>query len=118
MTKYRAESFFGMEGMATTLVINLYDNKEMKKVQTKLQQELPVNEYLVKNWHQLNPTLKQQIDGDNVSGIMFLAILYMIVFFGIFGTVLMMVMERRREMAVLIAIGMSRFNLWKVFYSN
>ena len=38
-------------------------------------------------------------------------ILYMVISFGIFGTVLMMLAERRHEFGVLVAIGMKRYYL-------
>ena len=38
-------------------------------------------------------------------------ILYMVISFGIFGTVLMMLAERKHEFGVLIAVGMKRSKL-------
>jgi len=43
-----------------------------------------------------------------------LLILYFIIFFGIFGTVLMMISERRREFGVLVAIGMRKGKLKRI----
>jgi putative ABC transport system permease protein len=43
-----------------------------------------------------------------------LALLYIIIFFGIFGTVLMMVSERKREFGVLVAIGMQKKKLKRI----
>ncbi len=40
--------------------------------------------------------------------------LYFIIFFGIFGTVLMMIAERTREFGVLIAIGLQRSRLKRI----
>jgi putative ABC transport system permease protein len=40
-----------------------------------------------------------------------IGILYMVIAFGIFGTVLMMTTERRREFGVLVAIGMQKTKL-------
>ena len=39
---------------------------------------------------------EQQIEGDSVGGVIFIGILYFIVLFGIIGTVLMMIAERKR----------------------
>lgn len=39
------------------------------------------------------------------------AILYIVIGFGIFGTIIMMVAERRRELGVMIAVGMQKFKL-------
>ena len=40
-----------------------------------------------------------------------ISILYMIITFGIFGTVLMMVQERMRELGILVSIGMKKARL-------
>jgi len=108
MSLSRAQEFFSMQNMLTTLAININDNSEMLTVQNELSSALDKNLYVVKNWQQFNPVLKQSIEGDNAGGVVFAAILYVIVFFGIFGTVLMMIAERKREFGVLIAIGMKK----------
>uniref|UniRef100_UPI0032174A07 ABC transporter permease n=1 Tax=uncultured Draconibacterium sp. TaxID=1573823 RepID=UPI0032174A07 len=108
MSLPRAQAFFSMKGMLTTLAININESSEMLTVQEELGNMLNKNEYVVKNWQEFNPVLKQSIEGDNAGGIVFAAILYVIVFFGIFGTVLMMIAERKREFGVLIAIGMKK----------
>jgi len=58
--------------------------------------------------------LVQQIQGDSQTGIATLAMLYFIIFFGIFGTVLMMIAERTREFGVLVAIGMQKSRLKRI----
>jgi ABC-type antimicrobial peptide transport system permease subunit len=40
--------------------------------------------------------------------------LYFIIFFGIFGTILMMIAERKREFGVLLSIGMQRGRLKRI----
>ncbi|HBX85406.1 MAG TPA: hypothetical protein DEH40_11930 [Marinilabiliales bacterium] len=104
----KSQSFFNLENRITSIILNLKDPDDMLLVQKELSDLLDSKNYVVKNWQELNPTLKQQIEGDNKSGQMFVGILYFIIFFGIFGTVLMMVSERRREFGVLVAIGMRK----------
>ncbi|MFB6318564.1 ABC transporter permease [Saccharicrinis sp. FJH54] len=111
MSLKEANSFLGMQGNITSLAINLKDPDEMKKTQLAIQEKIGKKNYVVKNWEELIPVIKQQIEGDNVSGQIMLGILYAIVFFGIFGTVLMMVAERKREFGMLVAIGMKRSKL-------
>lgn len=108
MSLPRAQEFFSMENMLTTLAININDNKEMLAVQNQLANQLDTDLHIVKNWEEFNPVLKQTIEGDSAGGVVFIIILYAIVFFGIFGTVLMMIAERKREFGVLIAIGMKK----------
>jgi ABC-type lipoprotein release transport system permease subunit len=108
MTLSRAQELLSLTNRITTIVVNLNNTDEMFSVQDILAEKLGKDEYTVKNWQEVNPTLKQQIEGDNKSGQMFVGILYLIVFFGIFGTVLMMITERKREFGVLVAIGMRK----------
>jgi ABC-type lipoprotein release transport system permease subunit len=112
-----AQSFAGLENRITTLAINLDDNSEknMLEYQKLLNQKLTNPKIHVKNWMEFDEVLKQQIEGDNQSGQAFMALLYFIIFFGIFGTVLMMIHERFREFGVLVAVGMRKTRLAVIF---
>jgi ABC-type antimicrobial peptide transport system permease subunit len=59
----------------------------------------------------MNPELVQQIQSDNASGKIMLGVLYIIIAFGVFSTVLMMTAERQREFGVMISIGMQKLKL-------
>ncbi len=52
--------------------------------------------------------LLQGIELDNVSGQIMLAILYMVIGFGMFGTFLMMTRERMYEFGLMMAVGMKK----------
>ncbi|MFA6403555.1 MAG: FtsX-like permease family protein [Salinivirgaceae bacterium] len=108
MSIQKAQDFLSLDNHITSVVINLEDEDEMLSVQELLSGKLDHERYMVKNWLEINPTLKQQIEGDSISGQIFIGILYVIIFFGIFGTVLMMITERMREFGVMIAIGMQK----------
>jgi ABC-type antimicrobial peptide transport system permease subunit len=43
-----------------------------------------------------------------------LAILYIVIGFGVFGTIMMMTMERRKEFAVMISVGMQKIKILQV----
>ncbi|MDX9695367.1 MAG: FtsX-like permease family protein [Bacteroidales bacterium] len=113
MTIPAAQKLFDSEGKITSLVVNLTDksNRTIKKAQTNINQLLPDKNTISKTWYELNPVMYQQIQGDSQSGIAMLGLLYFIIFFGIFGTVLMMVSERKKEFGVLVAIGMQKRKL-------
>lgn len=65
----------------------------------------------VRNWADISPELSQQIDMDRVSGQFLVFILYGVVGFGLFATIVMMTLERQREFAVMLATGMTRARL-------
>lgn len=102
-------------GLISGLVIDLHDDGDLEADAAELN-HLIGGDYEVMSWEKMLPEIVQQIDGDNVGGIIMLAILYLIVAFGILGTVLMMTMERRKEFAIMVAVGMHRFKLAVVVF--
>ena len=68
----------------------------------------------VMTWEEMAPDLVQAIQADSAGGVLMLLILYTVIGFGIFGTVMMMTAERLREFGVLIAVGLKRGKLMAV----
>jgi ABC-type lipoprotein release transport system permease subunit len=116
MTIGSAQKFLDSGGRITSLAVNLTSRSDhtMSRVQTQINLLLTDKNTFTKTWEDLNPVLVQQIAGDSQTGIATLALLYFIIFFGIFGTVLMMIAERTREFGVLIAIGMQKSRLRRI----
>lgn len=116
MTIPAAQAFFDVKGSITSLSINLTgkSNRIMSGARKKISLLLTDKTTTLKTWEDLNPVLVQQIQGDSQTGVATLAMLYFIIFFGIFGTVLMMISERTREFGVLIAIGMQKRRLKRI----
>lgn len=111
MTIEQASEFYSLEGKITSIAINLNEMDDMKQTQATMRKTLKNKELTIRNWEEVTPTLKQQIEGDSKSGQVFIAVLYVIIFFGIYGTVQMMISERKREFGVMVAIGMKRGKL-------
>ncbi len=108
-----AQSFYSAQNRLTSLAINLHDqeDKALMKTKEELQEKLDMQQFAVKDWKEMNPELVQQIQSDNASGKLMIGVLYLIIGFGIFSTVLMMTAERRREFGVMIAIGLKKLKL-------
>ncbi len=102
-----AQEFFGAPGRATSLAVMLDGPKYLDRVKSALAQKLD-SRYEVISWKTMMPDLVEYIQVDNASGIIMLLLIYVVVGFGILGTVLMMTMERTREFGVMIAVGMRR----------
>lgn len=116
MTIPTAQKFFDAPGKITSLSVNLTSKSHriMGNAQKRINLLLTDKNTVAKTWEDLNPVLVQQIQGDSQTGMATLGMLYFIIFFGIFGTVLMMVAERTREFGVLIAIGMQKYKLKRI----
>jgi len=107
-----SQDLYNAPGMVTSLALCIQDNSDKKidRMIKSLGKEVPPPLRLL-GWREMNELLINQMDADNKSGAIMIAILYMVIAFGIFGTVLMMTTERRREFGVLIAIGMQKSKL-------
>ncbi len=99
--------FYGTENRVTSVSLMLKDENKTKETATELAKTLGKN-YEAMTWQELNPEMVQAIETDNMGGKIMLAILYMIIGFGVFGTVMMMTLERRKEFAVMISVGMRK----------
>jgi ABC-type lipoprotein release transport system permease subunit len=67
--------------------------------------------YSLYSWHFTMQRLLQQAESDQAFSYMMLFILYLIVGFGILGTVIMLTNERQREFKTMISLGMARTKL-------
>lgn len=105
---------FSAEERMTALVFDLYDLDDLADIERDVRNKLDPDVYEVMRWEVMNKELLQMIETDDAGGIIMIAILYMVIAFGIFGTVLMMTNERIREFSVMVSIGMQKSKLAKV----
>lgn len=106
------QNLFAADGMLTSIAlqVNNTDDKDIENTIGRLESSLEES-YRVLGWRELNQTVVQQMEADNVGGMIMIVILYLVIAFGVFGTVLMMTAERRREFGVVVSIGMQKTKL-------
>lgn len=110
-----AQELFAAPGMVTSAVLKLDKNDDENVVQSGNNLGKQLGEPLsIRTWHEMNALLINQLEADNRSGMIMIGILYLVIAFGVFGTVLMMIAERRREFGMLVAIGMKKRKLAKI----
>ena len=110
------QNLLGAPTLATTLALELDDRDHLESVLKQLNEKLNTEVYEIMDWQEMLPELVEAQKTDAAGNYVFLVVLYLIISFGIFGTILMMVKERTYEYGVLISIGMSRkllaFSTW------
>ncbi len=74
----------------------------------------PKNSLRVLDWEQLMPGLRQAIEIDLVSGLIFYVLLVIVVAFSILNTFLMAIFERTKEFGIMKAIGTTPTRLTKL----
>jgi ABC-type lipoprotein release transport system permease subunit len=105
-----AQEFYSMPDKYTSQVIMAKDHFSVNNIAKNIKPILPKNR-TVMTWDEMVPELASMIKSDRIGGIVMLFILYLVVGFGIFGTAMMMLNERKREFGVINAIGMHKYQI-------
>lgn len=105
-----AQDLYSAPGMITSYLLSLDDKRHLQPTASVVRASLGIA-YEVMTWEEMMPDIKQHIQSDSNNMKYVLGILYMLICFGIFGTLLMMMVERKFEMGMLVAIGMNKIKL-------
>ncbi|MGD9139115.1 MAG: FtsX-like permease family protein [Desulfobacterales bacterium] len=112
------QEIFSMQGAVHAVVLiagSLSEVESAKQsIQTKLASLNSTMPLAVLDWNELMPGLRQSIEMDLISGLIFYLLLLLVVAFSILNTFLMAIFERTREFGVMMAIGTGPGRLTKV----
>ncbi len=103
-----AQWFYGAEGRITSLAFKLKSDRDIKATLKATAGLIDTAQYEIMDWKAMMPDLLEAKALDSAGNVIVYIILYMIIAFGIFGTILMMTKERSYEFGILVAIGMKR----------
>lgn len=107
-----AQYYYGATNLVTSLVLDIDNRAETASVITTLSSQIDTTAaYELMAWQELIPDILELKATKDASNSVVIFILYFIVGFGIFGTILMMTKERTYEFGVLLSIGMKRRQL-------
>ncbi|GJM29813.1 MAG: transporter [Cyclobacteriaceae bacterium] len=106
-----AQYLFFMDGRVSTVNLVLNDTDDIPGETAFYHSKIDTSSMEVRNWESMNQDMLSAIKSDNFFGKIMIGVLYMVIGFGIFGTILMMTMERKREFSIMMAIGMQDYKL-------
>jgi ABC-type lipoprotein release transport system permease subunit len=95
---------------AHEIAILLSNNNKTKEVEKNISAQFPDLE--VKDWQVLSPEAGYLVSAMNQYMYIFIVIILLALCFGIINTMLMVIMERVRELGMLMAIGMNRLRVF------
>ncbi len=104
-----AQQLFSTGNQISAWVLHTRDLDQLPAVEAQLHRLYPAQ--AVRDWQELAPEMAQQILMDRAGGLFMMYLLYAVVGFGLFATLLMMTLERQREFAVMLATGLLRGRL-------
>lgn len=106
-----AQWFYGADDRITSLIVMPVKPSRTSRITDALNQHLDREWYIARDWQHMLRDLLKMMQMDMAGSRMIIYILYVVIGFGLFGTVLTMMLERLKEFAMLISIGMKRYQL-------
>ncbi|MBL0066730.1 MAG: ABC transporter permease [Bacteroidetes bacterium] len=105
-----AQTFLSTGNRVTTIAFNISSPAFLEQTEDALSKQAG-KELEVLTWKKMMPDIEGHIRADNVNFYIFIGVLYLLIAFGIFGTLIMMLAERKYELGMMLAIGMKRLHL-------
>lgn len=106
------------DGYYTKISIALHNNNKTLAVKDvlseKLKSEIEQKKISIQDWSEIDPTLKLMAQSMDYFAWFFIGIILIALAFGIINTMIMVVMERTREIGMLMAIGMNKGRIFKM----
>lgn len=111
-----AQEFFVYGDRVSEVAILAGDSDEVPALATRVRAALGDQGAEVHTWRESMPELEQFIVLDDAGMYIMLVILVVVVAFGILNTILMAVLERKRELGVVLALGLRPRAIFRIVY--
>jgi lipoprotein-releasing system permease protein len=109
-----AQRFFNLNDAVTGLQVKTDDVDRAPQVAQTLRRELGLP-YWTRDWTEMNRSLFAALRVEKVTMFVILALIVLVAAFNIVSTLIMMVMEKRRDIAILKSMGATKQAIMKIF---
>lgn len=106
------DSLAGIHGQLNEVAVKLGDAGQLPSIQQDLQAGYPDLE--IRNWQEISPELGLTVSVIDNMIVIIMGIILLALAFGLVNTMLMSVLERTREIGMLLALGMSRMKVFRM----
>jgi ABC-type lipoprotein release transport system permease subunit len=103
-----AQDFLSTGARYTSISILINNQNNLDGLKQNIIGKTKGEGYEVMTWKEMIPQLDQLFQAKMAQNVIMSGVLYLVIAFGIFGTILMMLNERLHEFGILIAIGMKK----------
>ncbi len=118
MSLEAAQWFYGADDRVTCLIVMPKNPGHTDRLSDRLRERIDGEWYRVLTWDELLADLLVLMQFDIAGTMVLLLILYIVIAFGLFGTMLTMLLERRKEFAMLMSLGMKRHRLAAICFTE
>ena len=112
---YEAQAFQDQGDTVVGVEMSLHDIDRSAEVAVRLERDLGGGPFHTMDWRELNHNLFTALEVQKVMLILVIAIIVLVAAFNVIATLIMIVLEKRREIAILKAMGATDFSILKIF---
>ncbi|MCG7858703.1 FtsX-like permease family protein [Flavihumibacter sediminis] len=106
------DSITAIPGEYNEIALLLVSNKLLSQTQAELKKQFPGAE--INNWMEISPEIGLTVSVSDQMAYIFMGIILLALAFGIVNTMMMAVLERTREIGMLLALGMNRLKVFSM----
>ena len=107
---YDIDTLAGIAHQCNEVALLLQKGKDVENVKRRLQKEYPQLE--IKTWTEISPEMSLLVAASDQTMLIYMTIIMLALAFGIINTMLMAVLERTREIGMMLALGMNRIRVF------
>ncbi len=108
------QEFLGLGDKVTGLEVEIADIYAADQVAEAIQQKLGPG-YYTRSWMQMNRSLFSALKLEKIAMFIILTLIVLVAAFGIASTLFMIVMEKTRDIAILMSMGATRQSIMQIF---
>jgi len=109
-----AQQMFGLRGKVSGIEIKVHDIDAAAEIASIIQSKLGFP-YLARDWMQMNKNLFSALKLEKIVMFIILILIILVAAFNIISTLFMVVMDKTKDIAILMAMGASRMSIMKIF---
>ena len=109
-----AQKFFDLEGAATNIELRISNVNQSREVADEIQRRLGFP-YFAEDWTRLWPNLFSALELEKTVYFLVLLLMVLVGAFNIVSTLVMVVMEKKKDIAILRSMGATRQSIRKIF---
>ncbi len=109
-----AQKFFALPGQVSGIAVEVEKLYEAGAIAEKIRQILSYP-YWARDWISMNRNLFAALKLERITMFIILALIIMVAAFNIISTLIMVVMEKHKEIAILKTMGLSAFRIMRIF---
>ncbi len=111
----QAQRFFGMRQRASGVEVKVQDIDDTARIVEEVKRRLGGHPYTVKDWRSMNKELFSALLLEKIAMFIALGMIVMVASFLIVAVLVMIVLQRKKEIAILKSLGSSDASIMKVF---